>query len=101
MLSWYVRSRAVGISRSDWQLQDPGVAESLCVLSTNGEQHGDVLSHFADQGGISLGVEFRFTRGPIQTFQLIDEHSTFNLVNLDRQRERIGLAFACQRTNNG
>lgn len=69
-------------------------------LSTDGEENGDILSHFADQAGIDPGVELRVTRGPIQTLQLIDEHSTFDLVNLDWQREWVGLAFACQWANH-
>src|ERR1700757_4219303 len=77
------------------------LGNSLHLVLTNSEQNGNVLSHFADQAGISLGVEFRFACGPIQTLQLIDEHCTFYLCTPDRQREGVGLALTCYGANNG
>lgn len=67
----------------------------------DGEQDGDVLADLGEEGGGDSRVKVRVATGPVEALQLIYENGTFGFADGYGQRERIGLSFAGEWTNDG
>jgi hypothetical protein len=72
---------------------------STSKQSANSKQHGDVLPHFREQRCLGFGMKLCLAARPVQAFELVDEDSTFYLIDFDGQREGIWFALARQGAN--
>ena len=66
----------------------------------NAKQNTKIGSHFGQQRRIGFGMKVGFSRGPVQTLEMVHQDSAFNLINGHRQSERIGTAPAGEGTND-
>jgi Fe-S-cluster-containing hydrogenase component 2 len=57
--------------------------------SVNSQQHGDVLPHFREQRCLGFGMKLCLTACPVQAFKLVEQDSTFHLIDFAGQREGI------------